>query len=144
MGNICRSPMAEGVLRAHAQRLGIALQLDSAGTHDYHVGAPPDRRARQICRTHGVDIEGLRARQVEAADFQRFDWVLVADRENLLTLQRRFDSPPNLTLLLAFAGIDQPVEVPDPYYGTLSDFEAVFGLLDRAAPGVLQRLASPA
>lgn len=144
MGNICRSPMAEGLLRAHAKSLGVAMAFDSAGTHGYHVGAPPDPRARRVCHDRGIDIDDLRARQVEAADFQHFDWVLVADHDNLATLRRRFGAPANLDLLLGFAGISQPAEVPDPYYGTLGDFESVFALLDRAAPGVLQRLASPA
>jgi protein-tyrosine phosphatase len=144
MGNICRSPMAEGLLRAHAQRLGIAAEFDSAGTHGYHVGAPPDPRARQVCRARGIDIDGLRAREVVATDFEHFDWVLVADRDNLATLRRRFGSPANLDLMLGFAGIAPPLEVPDPYYGGLGDFESVFALLDRAASGVLQRLTSPA
>lgn len=145
MGNICRSPLAEGILRRRAAEAGLVVEVDSAGTHAYHVGHPPDPRARRIGRARGTPIDELRARQVEAADFDRFDHVLVADRANLAALQERFPQRAGRAeLLLAFAGIDPEIEVPDPYYGGEDDFVLVFELLDRAASGLLRRLAKPA
>ena len=142
MGNICRSPLAEGILRQRSREAGIDLQLDSAGTHAYHLGEPPDPRARSLARQRGTPIDDLRARQVVAEDFQRFDHLLVADRVNLEALNRRFPQHAGrAVLLLEFAGIRPEVEVPDPYYGDVRDFEAVFDLLERAAQGVLKRLA---
>ncbi|GIX36447.1 MAG: phosphotyrosine protein phosphatase [Lysobacteraceae bacterium] len=141
MGNICRSPLAEGILRHHAQKAGLELLVDSAGTHAYHVGEPPDPRAVAVARQRGIDITGLRARQVEAADAERFDHVLVADRRNLEDLRRRQPAVgARARLLLEVAGAGG--EVPDPYYGDERDFEAVFELLDRAAPRLLARLAA--
>ena len=142
MGNICRSPLAEGVLRRRAAEAGIALNLDSAGTHAYHVGQPPDPRARRVGRERGAPIDDLRARQVVAADFERFEHVLVADRMNLDELNRRFPQQAGTArLLLEFAGVEPEIEVPDPYYGDYADFESVFDLLDRAAQGVLKNVA---
>jgi protein-tyrosine phosphatase len=141
MGNICRSPLAEGILRKRAEEHGLRLDVDSAGTHAYHVGQAPDPRARQVARERGVCIDDLRARQVTAADFQRFDWLLVADRQNQDALRQRFpEHAARIQLLLAFAGLGREGEVPDPYYGDYADFVRVFDLLDQAAPGVLQRL----
>lgn len=140
MGNICRSPMAEGILRQRAAQSGLGLRIDSAGTHAYHVGQPPDPRARQVARKRGVVIDELRARQVEALDFQRFDHLLVADRQNLDELARRFPrAEQQPQRLLTFAGLEEE-DVPDPYYGGLAEFEHVFELLDRAARGLIERL----
>ena len=145
MGNICRSPLAEGILRQRALEAGVALEVDSAGTHAYHVGNPPDPRARQIGRSRGTPIDALRARQVEAADFERFDHILVADQANLANLRERFPlAAERAELLLAFAGVSPEQEVPDPYFGDDAGFEEVFELLDRAAAGLLRRLAKPA
>jgi protein-tyrosine phosphatase len=145
MGNICRSPMAEGILRARARQAGQVLHLDSAGTHDSHRGQAPDPRARRVAAGRGAPIDDLRARRIEAADFARFDHVLVADRDNLAALQQRFGSAARAAqLLLPFAGVAPETEVPDPYYGDERDFEAVADLLERAAAGILQRLAKPA
>lgn len=141
MGNICRSPLAEGILRRRASEAGIALRLDSAGTHAYHVGQPPDPRARQVARERGTPIDDLRARQVAPDDVQRFDRLLVADRQNRDALWQRFpEHAERIQLLLAFAGLGGESEVPDPYYGDYADFVRVFELLDRAAQGVLQKL----
>ncbi|MCK7592964.1 low molecular weight protein-tyrosine-phosphatase [Pseudomarimonas salicorniae] len=141
MGNICRSPLAEGIFRHRAAETGLELELDSAGTHAYHIGHPPDARARRVARERGLSIDTLSARQVVAADFQRFDHILVADRMNLDELNRRFPRHADRAqLLLAFCGISPETEVPDPYYGEYADFESVFELLDRAARGALTRL----
>lgn len=145
MGNICRSPLAEGLLRARAAERGLALRVDSAGTHDYHRGEPPDARARAVARWHGIDIDAQRARAVGAEDFARFDRVLVADRHNLAQLNTRFGAAAGLAeLLLPACSILSPDEVPDPYYGGNEDFEQVFALLDRAVVNLLRDWPKPA
>ena len=141
MGNICRSPTAEGVFREFVRRHApdLDLEIDSAGTHDYHVGEPPDPRALKAASTRGLDISGLRARQVEAADFERFDLILAMDRLNYATLRER--SPPafrsRIRLLLEFADDASREDVPDPYYGDPKGFEEVLDLLEDAAAGLL-------
>ena len=143
LGNICRSPLAEAALREAAAVAGIDVTVDSAGTGDWHVGEPPDRRAIANAAMHGIDIAGLRARQLAATDFAQFDWLLCADRSNLRDVRAR--SPHGAyaqsALLLDWAGIgDERDEVPDPYTGGPAQFEQVFQLLDRAANGVIVRL----
>ena len=141
MGNICRSPTAEGVFREFVSRHapGLQLEIDSAGTHDYHVGEPPDPRALRAASSRGLDISGLRARQVEETDFERFDLILAMDRVNYETLRDR--SPPayrsRIRLLLEFANGTGRDEVPDPYYGGAKGFEEVLDLLEDAAAGLL-------
>jgi protein-tyrosine phosphatase len=143
LGNICRSPTAEGVLRAIAAREypGLVLQVDSAGTADYHVGEPPDRRTIAAARRRGYDLAGLRARQVQPEDFNRFDHVLAMDRANLAALERLRpgDASARLALFLEFAPDSVP-EVPDPYYGGVEDFERVLDLCESGARGLLDNL----
>lgn len=143
MGNICRSPLAEGIARHVLEQQGPALlaTFDSAGTHAYHVGNPPDSRAIDVAARNGVNIAGLRARQVSMEDFGRFDLILAADQRNLHELRRL---QPNgdgaeLDLLLPWTGLKQ-LEVPDPYYGGPADFERVFALLADAMQGLRERL----
>jgi protein-tyrosine phosphatase len=118
------------------------IEADSAGTHDYHVGEAPDPRSQRVAATHGVDMSGLRARLLTPKDFERFDWVLVMDRQNrdlalaLAPAQSRY----KVRLLLDFAPGQPLREVPDPYYGNLRDFEQVFDLAQQAADGLLQFL----
>ena len=145
LGNICRSPTAEGVLRAIAAREfpGLPLYVDSAGTANYHVGEPPDRRTIAAGRRRGYELAALRARQVCAEDFLTFDFVLAMDRANLAELGRH-RAPPRaqLGLFLQFApeaGID---EVPDPYYGGTEEFERVLDLCESGARGLLRRLST--
>jgi len=144
LGNICRSPVAEGVLRARIAASSIAgrVELDSAGTGDWHIGDPPDRRSIANAAGHGIDIAGLRARQVEAADYRRFDWLLCADRANLRDVRARAprDATAQSALLLDWCGLGEVSEVPDPYTGGPAQFEHVFQLLDRAADGAIARL----
>ena len=144
MGNICRSPTAEAVLRTLAAREApqLALVIDSAGTHDYHVGDPPDRRSQAAARQRGYDLSMLRARQLEAQDFQRFDFVLVADTANLLEARELVPPRPHATLqrLLDFAPGQALRDLPDPYYGGPRDFELVLDLCEQAARGLLQHL----
>jgi protein-tyrosine phosphatase len=144
MGNICRSPSAEGVFRrVLAERAPqLTIEIDSAGTHDYHVGRPPDRRAIAAARRRGIDLSELRARRVSAEDFERYDLILVMDEENLDELRRRAPARyhDRIRLLMEFAPEATSRRVPDPYYGGASGFEEVLDLLEEAAEGLLQEL----
>jgi protein-tyrosine phosphatase len=143
MGNICRSPSAEGVLRARlAAHPELAVEVDSAGTHDYHVGDPPDPRAIEHAARRGVAIGGLRARQVASADFERFDLVLAMDHANLARLRARCPDGQQhkLKLLLDYAPRAELREVPDPYYSGAASFEQVLDLLELAADGLIDAL----
>jgi protein-tyrosine phosphatase len=144
LGNICRSPLAEGALRARiaASPLAGRVEVDSAGTGGWHAGEAPDRRAIACARLHGVDIAGLRARQLRAADFDDFDWLLCADADNLRDVRRLAPAAARdrLALLLDWAGDGQGGEVPDPYYGDDDGFERVWRLVDAAAQAVVARL----
>ena len=125
---------------------GLKLDIDSAGTADYHVGEPPDRRTVAAARRRGYDLAGLRARQVQREDFSRFDFVLAMDRANLAELERLRPegASARLALFLEFAPEASELEVPDPYYGGVEDFERVLDLCEVAARGLLARLASGA
>lgn len=146
LGNICRSPLAEGALRARIEASPLAgrVMVDSAGTGGWHAGEPPDRRAIACARGHGVDIAGLRARQLRARDFEDFHWLLCADVDNLRDV--RALAPPGArertALLLDWAGTLPHGEVPDPYYGDGSHFEGVWQLVDTAARAVVDRLSA--
>lgn len=144
LGNICRSPTAEGVLRGIAAREfpHLPLYVDSAGTANYHVGEPPDRRSIAAARRRGYDIASLRARQLAATDFTGFDYVLAMDRANLDQVQVLRPEPggAQVGLFLEYASLDQD-EVPDPYYGGVEDFEHVLDLCEAGARGLLTRLA---
>lgn len=137
-GNICRSPTAEGVFRALAEREGLPVRVDSAGTHDYHVGEPPDRRAAAHARERGYDISGLRARQVAPEDFERFDLLLAMDRGHLARLRQLSPQAQRhkLRLFLDFAGL-QEADVPDPYYGGAEGFEQVLDMIEAASRGLV-------
>lgn len=144
LGNICRSPMAEGVFRRCVEAAGLASQvrIDSAGTGNWHVGRAPDARAIRIARERGVDISGLRARQVQAADFLLFDFVLAMDGDNRDVLLRL--APPaqrhKVSLFLEHAPRSAVREVPDPYYGDDAAFRHVLDLVEPAAGGLLARV----
>ena len=144
LGNICRSPTAEGVLRAIALKEfpGLTLDVDSAGTANYHVGEPPDRRTVAAARRRGYDLAGLRARQVQPDDFSRFDYVLAMDRANLEELERLRPqgASARVSLFLEFSPEASALEVPDPYYGGVEDFERVLDLCESGARGLLSRL----
>ncbi len=152
MGNICRSPTAEGVLRDRLQRLGLhyRVAVDSAGTLDHHAGEPPDPRALRHAAQRGYDLSGQRARAVRAEDFTRFQWILAMDEDNLDWLQRK--APPGsgarIELLMPYARRFAGVQaVPDPYYGTAAGFERVLDLVEDACDGLVvhlrQALVSP-
>ncbi len=141
LGNICRSPTAEGVVRHLLAGTDPRLHwvLDSAGTADYHTGDPPDPRTQRAARARGIDLSGLRARQVQAEDFQRFELILAMDRGNLAELNAM--RPPAATastrLFLEFAPDSGLVDVPDPYYGGEAGFETVLNLCEAAGRGLL-------
>lgn len=146
LGNICRSPAAEGVLRVLAAREApeLALAIDSAGTGDYHLGEPPDARMIEAARQRGYDLSALRARQVERADFERFDLLLAMDRQNRTQLLRRAPAAQErrVRLFMEYAPEAGLLEVPDPYYGGPEDFERVLDLVEAASRGLIARLQS--
>lgn len=143
MGNICRSPTAEGVFRHVLEEAGLAdeVRVDSAGTHAYHVGEPPDRRSQAAAERRGISLAEIRARKVSESDFSEFDYVIAMDRLNLHTLAEiAADNQQNrLSLFLDYAsGADE--EVPDPYYGGATGFERVLDLVEEASRGLLETL----
>ena len=145
LGNICRSPTAEGVVRHHAARAGLAerLVLDSAGTGDWHVGEPPDERASAAAARRGIVVDGA-ARQVKRADFERFDYVLAMDRTNERSLLRMATTDAARAKVRLFRSFDATApdgaEVPDPYYGGDEGFDEVLDICERAALGFLEHL----
>ena len=146
LGNICRSPTAEGVMGRllTTEAADLAVEVDSAGTADYHVGAAPDARSQAAAKRRGIDLSGLRARQIVAADFSRFDFILAMDGANLAHLHsiRPATATAHLDLLLKFAPNRVCRDVPDPYYGTKADFDQVLDLVEAGARGLIEFLKS--
>lgn len=144
MGNICRSPTAHGVFRKLVQDEGYGDRIvtDSAGTHAYHVGEPPDRRARQTARSRGIDLDDLRARRVRLSDFAEFDYVLAMDLDNYAILEANCPEQyrDRLNLFLDFAEDLGHKEVPDPYYGGADGFEQVFDMVEAGSLGLLRNI----
>lgn len=144
LGNICRSPMAEGLFRHMALEAGLLdrLVIDSCGTSDYHAGYAPDHRATRAMKRLGIDITGLRARQVEQSDFDRFDYIFAMDRSNLETLHSRApkSSHEKIRLFLDLIPGQTEREVPDPYYGGEEGFQHVLELLTAAATELLAEI----
>ena len=142
LGNICRSPLAEAAFRAEAERLGLEVHIDSAGTGDWHVGEPPDRRAIAAAKRNGVDISRLRARQVRPEDFDRFDHIVALDRQNLRDLQRL--QPPGskaqLSLLLDHVEGREGQPVADPYYGHDAHFDAAWADVTQGARALARKI----
>ena len=148
MGNICRSPTAEAVLRHKLRAAGLhaRVAVDSAGMIDHHRGSPPDPRAIRHAALRGYDLASLRARVVEPADFERFDWMLAMDEANLRWLRKQLPAGATVRteLLLEQAPQLGLTEVPDPYYGSPAGFERVLDLIEAGCDGFLQRLADGA
>ena len=144
LGNICRSPTAEGVLREmlRAETPALDVAVDSAATANYHVGEPPDLRSQHAARLRGIDLAGLRARQVHPGDFSEFDFILAMDRANLRDLEamRPPHSRAKLKLFMEFAPQARSDEVPDPYEGGPAGFETVLDLTEGAASGLIAAL----
>lgn len=141
LGNICRSPMAEGLLRARFAEAGLDIAVDSAGTGGWHVGDPPDPRTIEAARRNGIDIAALRGRTLSPADFRRFDLILAMDADNRATAlaMQPPDGTADVHLFLDYA-TGRPGDVPDPYYGGADGFQAMFEMLDAATADLIRRL----
>lgn len=141
LGNICRSPLAEGVFRDLAAREGVAVVIDSAGTGDWHLGHAPDKRAQAVAAKNGIDICELRARLVTPEDFGRFDYIIAMDASNLANLEamRPEGSTAKVARLLDFADAGMP-DVPDPYYGGPDGFDETYRLVEAGARGLLDHI----
>jgi len=141
MGNICRSPTAHGVFRSLVMNEDLEglIAIDSAGTHAYHVGNEPDRRAQETARRRGIELSDLVARRVDADDFMRFDYVVAMDQDNFLSLSEICpdEHREKIHMFMDFAPQMRTREVPDPYYGGASGFERVFDLVEAASAGLL-------
>jgi protein-tyrosine phosphatase len=146
LGNICRSPMAEGVFRHQVEAAGLAdrVHIDSAGTHAYHIDEPPDPRAQSTAAQYGADIGGLRGRQVTLRDIEEYHYVLAMDNENLANLRKLapVEHHHKIRLFLEYANDRPEEEVPDPYFGGISGFHRVLDLIDVASAGLLDDLCS--
>jgi protein-tyrosine phosphatase len=144
LGNICRSPTAEGVFRSVVARAGLLekIEIDSAGTHAYHIGEPPDARATLAARRRGIDLSALRGRKAVRMDIERFDYILAMDEENYQNLMAI--CPPGLEtkvqLFLDYAPNRPEREVPDPYFGGDAGFERVLDMIEEASEGLLAQL----
>jgi protein-tyrosine phosphatase len=147
LGNICRSPTAEGVMRALVAEAGLdrSIELESAGTGSWHVGSPPDARAAAVARSRGTPLDGY-SRQVRREDFERFDLLLAMDSENLRELLRLSDGIEERAKVRLLRGFDpasagaEDLDVPDPYYGAPGGFEEVFDLVQAACRGLLEQI----
>ena len=138
-GNICRSPTAEGVLRHLAREHGIRAHVESAGTHDYHAGQPPDDRAMHCARRRGYDLSRQRARKLRARDFEEFDLIVAMDRGHLAILREQCPPEHQRKLRMLVDGRD----VPDPYYGGPAGFEQVLDMVEAACLGLLHDMSQP-
>ena len=138
-GNICRSPTAEGVLRHLASKMGIPVHVESAGTHDYHVGECPDERAQTHAKKRGYDLSAQRARQLRKRDFEEFDVIIAMDRGHLRILEQNCPPQHRAKLRMLVDGHD----VPDPYYGGAEGFEQVLDMVEAACLGLLAEIKSP-
>jgi len=142
MGNICRSPTAEGVFRHIVENASLSnwITTDSAGTHAYHIGEQPDRRAQETARGRGIELSDLRARKAVIEDFDLFDYVIAMDNDNYHILRQLAgnENHQNLKLFLEFSEKYNETEVPDPYYGGEQGFEHVFDLVESASYGLLE------
>jgi protein-tyrosine phosphatase len=142
LGNICRSPLAEAAFRQEAERRGLEVEIDSAGTGSWHVGHAPDRRAQAVALRHGVDIGGYRGRQVTPDDFRRFTHVVALDRDNLADLKRIRPSDGTAELLLLLDAVEGRAgkSVADPYYGVDADFDVTWADAVAGAKGLAERI----
>jgi protein-tyrosine phosphatase len=143
LGNICRSPLAEAAFRREAERQGIEVEVDSAGTGDWHIGYPPDQRAAAVAARNGIDISHLKARLVTADDFRRFDHIVALDSNNLRDLERLrpADGKARLSLLLDHVEGRQGQAVADPYYGDDSHFDSAWDEVSAGAEALARRIA---
>ncbi len=141
LGNICRSPLAEGILKSKVNSNNFFI--DSAGTGDYHIGGLPDKRSISVAKKHGIDITDQRCRQFQVADFDNFDLIYVMDNSNernVLSLTRNENDKANVYLILNEIFPNENVDVPDPYHGGEKGFENVYSMLDKACTIIAQKL----
>jgi protein-tyrosine phosphatase len=141
LGNICRSPLADGVLRHKVSNLKLNIEVDSAGTADYHIGQAPDSRMIETARLKGIDISILKARQFKQIDFQLFDHIYVMDETNLrnvLQLAKTEKDKEKVKLLMQVVKGSTCMEVPDPYYGNQDDFDEVYNMVDLATDAIIE------
>ena len=143
MGNICRSPTAHGVFqsRVDAEGLGESILVDSAGTHSYHIGSPPDRRSQAVAKARGIDLGGLSARRFISEDFVEFDYLVAMDLSNLADMLsiKPETATAEVELMLAYSSNFEQQEIPDPYFGN-DGFDLVFDMIDDAALGLLRKI----
>nr|WP_136251978.1 low molecular weight protein-tyrosine-phosphatase [Ningiella ruwaisensis] len=143
LGNICRSPTAEGVFRDKAEKSGVSVRIDSAGTGGYHIGAPPDKRSQQVARSRGYDLSLIKCRKVAESDFEEFDYIVAMDHQNVSDLKRKCPEELHHKISLFLSHCESEFEeVPDPYYAGLKGFELVLDLIEEASDGLLLKLAS--
>ena len=143
LGNICRSPLAEGIMKHKIAELGLDWQVDSAGTGNWHAGDLPDHRSIATGLAYGVDIRDQRARQIKVSDFEYFDLILAMDENNLLNIRSLTKDnvlQNKVKTILSYLKNPKVINVPDPYYGTQNDFEEVYKLLDEACDSVLKSI----
>jgi protein-tyrosine phosphatase len=143
LGNICRSPLADGLLLRKIKEQGLDVLVDSAGTANYHIGKAPDHRMIQTAAKHGTNIDFLRARQFTRKDFQNFDHILVMDQSNyndVTQLAQNESDLKKVKFFLEYLHPNKNAAVPDPYYGTQKDFEEVYQLVDKATDALIQKL----
>jgi protein-tyrosine phosphatase len=141
LGNICRSPLAEGILKHKVAQQGLNWEVDSAGTGNYHVGEMPDKRSIAVAQKYGIDISEQRARQFKVSDFSKFDFILVMDSSNyrnVIDLAKSESDKEKVALIMNFADADKNENVPDPYWDN-NGFEEVFAMLDRACESFLTK-----
>ncbi|AGH45337.1 low molecular weight protein-tyrosine-phosphatase [Paraglaciecola psychrophila] len=143
LGNICRSPSAEAVFKTKAADIGLVIEIDSAGTAGYHKGAAPDKRSQAVGMERGYSFKGLKCRKVVQQDFEKFDYILGMDNQNIASLLEACpeELQHKVTLLLSFSDAEER-EVPDPYYGGKGGFEYVLDLIEQGADGFIKHLKS--
>lgn len=142
LGNICRSPLAEGILQQKAKEKGLDISVDSAGTASYHIGSKPDERSIEVANKHGIDISKQKARQFKADDFYAFDLILAMDKSNLKNIKDLApakDLEAKAQLILDYTQEVKESEVPDPYYGEDDGFLKVYKMLDLACNEILKK-----
>lgn len=143
LGNICRSPIADGLLRQKVNEQNLAVEVDSAGTIGLHAGSAPDSRMITTAKNRGTDISFLKARQFTAADFEQFDVIFAMDKNNkrdILSLAKTAKDKQKVHLLLSEISNQEEANVPDPYYGTSKDFEHLYDLVDKATNTIIQKI----
>ena len=143
LGNICRSPLAEGILKSKLSQNSFIV--DSAGTANYHIGNPPDSRSISIARKYGLDISNLKGRQFKASDFDEYDWIYVMDSsnfKNVTKLARNNDDIAKVNFILNEVYPNQNYDVPDPYYGGKEGFENIYKMLDEACDCIEKKLST--